>query len=228
MGKQPISVALALPDQKEGDQQLTPLLKRANAIVIQTDADYTAAGVGMQKADAFLNSPIVAAFKKHAADAGAVHKQAVALRDHFVKGAQEVKRILGEKRVAYDQKKTREAEAKRIREGEKLRLQAIEEAKEVAKTIRREDPQAAKAIVEQAKAAPAPSLPSRPAVPKEAGFVTTTTYGFEIEDPEKVPMKYFSIDESLIRTDVNNFGLDANIPGVRVWPIVKQHTRGAA
>jgi hypothetical protein len=227
MGKQ-ISNALVVPDHTEAERQLKPLVKRAREFVIRTDDDYAQAGVGMQKADVFLKSPIVAAFKKHAADAASLHSQAVAFRDYFLKGAQEVKKILGEKRVTYDQKKTREAEAKRIQEAEKLRLQAIEEAKEVAKAIRREDPQAAKAIVEQAKAAPAPSLPSRPAVPKEAGFVTTTTYGFEIEDPEKVPMKYFSIDESLIRTDVNNFGLDANIPGVRVWPIVKQHTRGAA
>jgi hypothetical protein len=74
------STALVAPDPKEAERQLNPLVKRANEIVIRTDADYEAAALGVRKADAFLASPLVGAFKKHAADAGSVHKQAVALR----------------------------------------------------------------------------------------------------------------------------------------------------
>lgn len=232
MGKQATAIEkapakLIQPDPKSAEKRLFSLVKRSNEIVIRTQEDYDAAGLGVKLADEYLASPEIQAFKKHAADAGAVHKQAVAIRDRFVKGALNVKRILSEKRVAFDQKREREAERKRAEEAERLRLRGIEDAKKEAKTLRRVDPEAAKELVEAAKAAPAPSLPSR-TVSAGEGFVRTTTYGFEIETPEKVPAKYWVIDESLIRKDVNNFGEEADIPGVRIWPITKEHTRPSA
>ncbi len=140
--------------------------------------------------------------------------------------ALEVKRILGEKRVGYRERKKAAAEKIRARREEKLRLQQIEEAKRLAKRLEKEgDKRGAKEIVKAAEKAPAPSLPATSAVPDEEGFVETKSYGFEIETPEKIPAKYWIVDESLIRADVNNFGLDADIPGVRIFEITKEHTR---
>ncbi len=109
------------------------------------------------------------------------------------------------------------------KEQEKQRLKAIEDAKKEAAEVKKFDPQAAKAIVETAKAAPPPSIAPR-RVEDAPGFRTNTTYTFEIFDPDAVPMNYRPISEQLIRKDVNAHGLQANIPGVKVYEHKSQST----
>ena len=173
-----------------------------------------------------LAGPVVQFFVKHAIDAANVHKQAVFARDQVKRRALEVKKAFGAKRVVYRSRKEAAAEKMRAKREEKLRLQQITEAKQLAKQLSRHgDKSGAREILRAAENAPAPSLPATAAVPEESGFVETKTYGFEIESPEKVPAKYWVLSESLIRADVDTFGLDANIPGVRVWEETKEHTR---
>lgn len=216
------------PDIRQAEKALSPIV-RAAQMVIRTDEDYLRAGSEMKRAAAFLAGPIVQFFVKHAIDAANVHKQAVYARDSLRRRALEVKRILGEKRVGYRTRRQAAAEKIRARKEEKLRLQQIEEAKRLAKRLEKEgDKRGAKEIVKAAMEAPAPSLPAGSAVPEEEGFVQTKTYGFVIEVPEKVPAKYWVIDESLVGKDVSTFGFDADIPGVRVFEKVKEHTRKAS
>jgi hypothetical protein len=201
---------------------------RAAQMSITTDVEYLQAGEWMKRADAFLASEVVQAFVEHATDAARVHKQAVFFRDQIRRRALEIKKIFGAKRVAYRTRKEAAAAKMRARKEEKLRLLQLAETKQIARRMAiNGDVRGSKILLKAAQNAPAPSLPATAAVPEEAGFVEKKTYGFEIETPEKVPAKYWIIDESLIRSDVNTFGMDADIPGVRVWEETKEHTRKA-
>jgi hypothetical protein len=214
-----------VPDVNAAQRILNPMIRAARD-PIRNDTEYLQAGEWMKRADAFLAGPVVQFFVKHAIDAANVHKQAVFARDQIKRRAVEVKRTFGAKRVAYRTRKEAAAEKIRARREEQLRRKQIEETKKLARMMASQgDPRGAKALLKAAENAPAPSLPTTAAVPEESGFVETKIYGFEIETPEKVPAKYWVIEESLIRADVNTFGLDANIPGVRVWEETKEHTR---
>jgi hypothetical protein len=216
---------IKVPDVNAAQRLLNPMI-RATRYPIRTDVDYLQAGEWMKRADAFLAGPVVQFFVQHAIDAGRVHKQAVFARDQVRRKALEVKRIFGEKRVAYRTRKEAAAAKIRTRREEKLRLLQLAETKKVAREMAQNgDVRGANMLLKSAKNAPAPSLPATAAVPAEEGFVETNNYEYEIETPEKVPAKYWVIDESLIRSDVNTFGMDADIPGVRVWEVKKEHTR---
>jgi hypothetical protein len=221
----PNKAIVKVPDVNAAQRLLNPMIRAARA-PIRNDAEYLQAGIWMKKADDFLAGPVVQFFTKHAIDAANVHKQAVFARDQVKRRALEVKKTFGAKRVEYRTRKQAAAEKIRAKREEKLRLKQIEETKKIARMMASQgDPRGAKALLKAAENAPAPSLPATSAVPEESGFVETKTYGFEIETPEKVPAKYWVLDESLIRADVNTFGLDANIPGVRVWENTNEHTR---
>jgi hypothetical protein len=204
---------------------LSPI-ERAAKIQIRNDADYLIVGEWMKRADQVLASPAVVALAKQAELTAAAHKHAVSMRNAVFHTLRACKKIFGEKRVAYRTRKEAAAAAKRERDEEKLRLKQIAEAKQIAgKMASNGDKRGAQMVLKAAMNAPAPSLPASSAVPEEEGFVETTAYGFEIEKPEIVPAKYWVIDESLVRKDVNTFGMNADIPGVRIWEVPKEHTR---
>lgn len=222
-------IIIKTPETKAADGILAPLVKRAESIQIKTDKDFDAAWIGVQKIDAFLASEFIKEYEQHCANLAAAHKSAVVLRDRFVKTAKAAKQMLLQKRVAYSDAKEREARAAREREEQKAREQQIKDAEKIAKQLKKAgDKTAAKEVVDYAKNAPVTISRSEPAVPKTDGSVVKVVYLFEIVDPSKVPAKYRPVDESLVRKDVNAFGLDADIPGVRIWEEKREHSRPSA
>jgi hypothetical protein len=132
-------------------------------------------------------------------------------------------------RVKYQQDKQRKADAKRIEDEKIAKARQIEDAKRVAADLKKEGAkEEARAVIEHAKTAPVVLAPAKPVVEKAQGSVMRTEYDFTIERPELVPAAYRAIDERLIRKQVNAFGLDANIPGVKVTARQVESTRGVA
>lgn len=217
------TTAIVPADHAKALRKVNPMLEQVKAFVIRNQDDFEKLGELMVKADEFLDGETVKDFTDQAQRLATAHKQAVKWRDALVKPAQEVKRLAGDKRVEYMDKIAREAERKRAEEAERLHEKQVEEAKKEAAKIRRSDPAAAKAIVQMAEEAPPPELPAFE-LEAGAGFATRTDYQFEITDRDAIPVKYYVLDESLIRKDVNAFGMNANIPGVRVWEKKKQYT----
>lgn len=206
---------------------LTPIQKAAR-LQIKSDADYLQFGVWMKRVDQFLGSPIVRDLREQAALTKQAHTHAVQMRDQFIREAKECKKIFATKRVIYRTEKETASEERRKKQEARLLKDTLREAsKEAAKLRRAGDTRGAKEIMRAAENAIV-SLPKGDAVPVETGFVEATNYTFEIKEPKKVPDKYWVIDESLIRTDVNAFGLDAKIPGVRVYETKSEHTRKAS
>lgn len=203
---------------------LTPIQKAAR-LNIRTDADYVQFGIWMKRADQFLDSEIVRSLREQAALTKQAHTHAVQMRDQFIRQAKECKKIFATKRVLYRTAKEEKAEEQRKAKEAKLLKETIREAsKEAAKLRRAGDEKGAHAVMRAAENAIV-SIPKADAVPVESGFVERTDYEFEIVEPKKVPRKYWAIDESLIRSDVNSFGLDAKIAGVRIFETKSEHTR---
>lgn len=222
-------IVVHVPDTKAAAAILNPLIRRANALVIKTDADYLNAFDDVRRIDAFLKSGMIQSIERHVKLLAEAHRSGVGLRDGFVHPAKRVKAIILAKRVAYAERKRIANEAKRERQEQRARERQVKDAEKVAKQLRaRGDKSAAREIVEFAKNSPVSLPPAEDAVPKSEGSVTKPGYAYEILDPSEIPMKYRPIDESLIRADVNSFGLDADIPGVRVWEVKKEHSRMTA
>lgn len=205
-------------------RSLTPIQKAAR-LQIRSDVDYVQFGVWMKRADQFLDSEIVRSLRDQAALTKQAHTHAVQMRDQFIRQAKECKKIFATKRVLYRTAKEEQAETQRKKKEAKLLKDTIREAsKEAAKLRRRGDTRGANEIMRAAENALV-TLPKAGAVPEEIGFVERVGYEFEIVEPKKVPRKYWVIDESLIRSDVNAFGLDAKIKGVRIFETKSEHTR---
>lgn len=222
-----LTVAVAQPKA----QSFLAAMKRTFAnLKIDSPEAYERAGESMLKIDGFLKGPEVTALKVHAKDAKKVHAQAVELRDTFVDALDDMKKSFGDARIEY-QTKIEEAEKKRaIAMGPKLHQQQIEDAKEHASAILRSGgtKREAAAIVKEAEAAPIPQIAPKIVLEKTEGIVEKVSYTFTITDPALIPIRFRSIDESLIRAEVNSFGLETDIPGVEVKEEKKQFTRGAA
>lgn len=62
-------------------------------------------------------------------------------------------------------------------------------------------------------------------VPEVAGISTVTKWTFEITDPNAVPREYCMPDDDKIKSRVDAFGPNTNIPGVRVFQTVIQAAR---
>jgi hypothetical protein len=222
-------IVVRVPDTKAAAAIINPLIRRANNLVIRNDEDYLGAFDDVRKIDAFLKSDMIQAFARHVKLLAEAHRSGVGLRDGFVTPAKKAKTIILAKRVAYAERRRKANEAKRARQEERARARQIKDAEKVAGQLRaRGEKSAAREIVAFAKNSPVSLPPAEDAVPKTEGSVTKPVFLFEIDDPSLVPIKYRPIDESLVRADVNAFGLDANIPGVHVWEMKKEHSRTTA
>lgn len=222
-------IVVRQPDTKAATAILNPLIRRANSLVIRNDDDYLRAFDDVRRIDAFLKSAMIQAFVRHVQLLAEAHRSGVGLRDGFVSPAKKAKAIILAKRVTYAERRRIANEAKRSRQEERARERQIKDAQKVAAQLRaRGEKSAAREIVEYAKNSPVNLPPAEDAVPKSEGSIGGSVFLFEIDDPSLVPIKYRPIDESLIRTDVNSFGLDANIPGVHVWEKKTEHSRTTA
>jgi hypothetical protein len=216
-------------DTKPGERFLASIRRQAQDVQIKAitnDDDYQAVWEKVEKCDEFLDGEFVAgleAQKKRLWDSYQFGLQQ--LKD-FVEPVTAIKKGFLAARAAYAEKKERAAADLRRKQEDLAKKRQIEDARLLADNLRKQGAkEEAKAVVVKAKTTAPVLAPARPAVPKAAGSVTTTVYSFTIDHPELVPAKYRPIDESLVRKDVNAFGLDANIPGVTVTSHRQEHSR---
>jgi hypothetical protein len=215
------------PNTKKGESAIAPIVRQAEAIVdIKNDREFDDAWKGVQKCDEFLRSPFIKELEEHATTLSKAHKQAVALRDRFVNQVKALKAMFLRKRVAYVEAKEAADRKRREKEAADLAAQQEREAKKLAKQLSKQgDEEAAQQVIAFAKEHVPIVAPAERVVPKTAGSVLKPVWRFEIFDESLIPIKYRPVDESLVRKDVNTFGVDANIPGVRIWPEKTEHSR---
>jgi hypothetical protein len=113
----------------------------------------------------------------------------------------EQKRLYDERMAAEQKRINDEAAAKRLQEAQALKAKGD--------VIAAAKVQAAPIIVPEAQV--------ESTFTKVAGTRNRTKWHFEITDSQLVPDRYWKIDESAIRADVQHDKDKANIPGVRVW-----------
>jgi len=216
-------------DTKPGDQFLAAARKGSESIVIRNDAEHAAAWEKVVKCDRFLKGEFIARGMTQKSRLYEAYKYQNDLMNSFVNPIKEIKERWLAARVKYQQEKQRKADARRIEEEKIAKARQIEDAKRVAADLRKEGAkEEAKAVIEHAKTAPVVLAPAKPVVEKPKGSVMSEEYEFVIEHPELVPIKYRPIDEKLIRKQVNSFGLEANIPGVKVTAKQVESSRGVA
>jgi hypothetical protein len=216
-------------DTKVGDQFLAAARKAAESIVIRNDTDFEAVWARVVKCDQFLKGEFIGKAVAQKSRLYEAYKYQNDLVNSFVNPVKEIKDRFLAARVRYQQEKQRKADQKRIEDERIARERQIEDAKRVAADLKKEGAkEEAKAVIEHAKTAPVVMAPAKPVVAKAEGSVMTTVYDYVIENPVLVPLPYRPIDERLIRRQVNSFGVDANIPGVKVTSRQVESTRGVA
>jgi len=210
--KEVTTLALSVPDQ-------------ANAIIINSNEDYTRAGQllitikGIRKKIEETFKPIkqkMDAAKKEVLDQEKAADAPLAAAEAIIKP-----------RIAQWN-----AEQERIRQAEEKRLQEIarkeEEDRQIAAAIAAEqsgNKEEAEAIIEapvQAAPVVVPKL-----VPKVAGVSFTKQWKFRITDEAKIPRQYLCVDEQKIGAVVRAMKDAANIPGVEVYCVDNVSSRAA-
>jgi hypothetical protein len=204
---------------------LATMKRKTRKVKITTAAQYSAAWESVQSIDAFLASPFIEGVKDQKTRLYEAYKYAGEQLDFFVKTAKAQKEALLAGRVTYQIAAERRASVFNARQNKIAQARAIQDAKLLAKKLRAEGAhEAAAAVIAEARRTTAIVAPFQ-GVEKSAGSVRTEYFDFEVTKPKDVPQKYWAIDESLIRKDVNAFGLACEIPGVKIWKARKEHSR---
>ena len=218
------ALALQKFNPTTGKKFLSIVARKAKKIRITSAGEYQAAWTTVLSIDAFLASPFIRGETEQKARLWAAYKHTADQLDYFVKTAKAHKAAIIAARLTYAAQAEARAEVMRARMEKLARKRAIAEARILARALRKEGAhKQAAAVIHAAKHAPMPAPPAL--VQKSAGSVQSVKYVFEVKQPALVPLRYWKIDEKLIRKDVNAFGCDANIPGVVVSIQMKEHSR---
>lgn len=107
--------------------------------------------------------------------------------------------------------------AAEAREREAAERKRIEDAQiaEAAHAEKQGEPEKAEVLASRPIVV-APSIPEP--VKKVAGISRRKSWKYRIADKNLIPRKYWVLDEKKIRAQVNSLGMDAEIPGVEVYP----------
>jgi predicted RNA-binding protein with RPS1 domain len=212
----------AIPDQREA----TALVKKLqDPIDIKTEDEYLASWAIVQRHDEVIVK-ISEMFDPFVDGLHKLHKMAVSLRAGFLDPVVHSKKMWLSRRLTYSQVK--EAAEKRLRDAaaDALRKQQMKDLEKDAKKLEKQGETEAAAVVrEQAATLPTPQLPIMPAVPKQAGSVTRTTWKFEIDNADEIPREFCDPNPTKIRKVVEALGDKCKIPGVRVWQETSEHSR---
>lgn len=216
----------AIPDQKKADA-LVKRLQIAPAIVVIEDEDtFLASWPTIQRHDEAL-AKIGEMFDPFVNGLHKMHLMACNLRAQFLDPVAASKKAWLRGRMAYTERKELAAKLKRDADAELLRkAQAKELEKDAKKLEKRGDVESAAVLREQAANVPTPSLPIRPATPKQEGSVVTGRWKYEIENPDEVPREFCDPTPSKINKVVTALGDKIKIPGVRVWYEKSESSRG--
>lgn len=156
------------------------------------------------------------------------HKNAIAIRDQFLKPVVASRDKWLGRYQAYKDKRELEERQRNEAAAELLRKkEAAQMEKDAKKLEKRGDVESAAVVREQAKTMPAPTLAFSRPVAKQAGEVEKGGWLFEVQDYAIVPDEYKLLDhtkkgerdliDSKIRAVVSKLGDKLKIEGVKVW-----------
>lgn len=206
----------ALPPEIVKMQQIA--VKNAQDLEIKTAEDYQFSFV-MRQGLATNIRVIEGLLAPGIADLHQAHRRATAHRNQALAPLQAADDIVLKKRMVYDREQERlareEEDRKRAAAVQEQQAKALEAAAEIEKAG---DAEGAKAVMEEALAAPPPPIVVRPDIPKMAGAVKTTTWKFRVKDEALVPREYLMLDESKIGRVVRALEDKTNIPGIEAYP----------
>jgi hypothetical protein len=159
--------------------------------------------------------------------AHALHKALKAKEKAITEPLESVKAIASKLLGAFNVRKEAEERAEQQRLAVEARRVAESEAK--AKAVELVDAgevDAAVALVDHAKNIPAELLVEKPSLkPVNHGTITRTTYDYDIKHLDLVPRKYFSLDDKLLRGDINAAKGAIDIPGIKIKSTTKTHVK---
>jgi hypothetical protein len=215
----------AAPDQKQAVILVKSLTKQSENYAITDEDSFIASWSLIERHDDAIArigewfNPFVEGLYK-------LHKMAIALRGQFLDPIVASKKFLLGERMKYHNLQARKKQEEADRAAEILRKQNVKDLeKEAKKQEKLGDTETAAVLREQAKTLPAPVVPVAAPTPKQEGSVIKKSWKFSIENEKLVPHEYFTLDEAKVRRVVNALGDKANIPGVRVWQHVDEHSR---
>jgi hypothetical protein len=218
----------AMPDQKKLQKQMAPLLDQSLSLEVKDEDAFIASWALVERHDVAIRK-ISEIFDPFVTGLHKLHRMAVELRANFLAPVLASKERLLKNRQSYRQKQEELAKAERDRAAKALQeKQAKELTREAKKLERQGESEAASVLRDQAANVPMPAIAPAPAVPKQAGSVVKTVWKFEIVDAGQVPREYCEPVPGKIRKVVEALGDKANIPGVRVFPETKEHSRSTA
>lgn len=216
---------LTRSDVRELTQETSTILTEAQSFKIATNVSYQLAAEELKRIKGAAKR--LETLRKSITQPMDTAKSAVL--DFFRQPAEQleqaetqIKSAMGAYKAELDrQEDERRKEAEKAAEEERERLAAA--AAVAAQEGRRDDAEEIAAQV--ATVVTAPVLARQ--APKIAGINFRSVPKFEITDASLLPRMYLIPDEIKIRKAVTALGLDANIPGVRVW-MADQIAAGAA
>ena len=194
------------------DEKAITLKSQADAISIQNDGQFVAAGEFLKGVLA-LKKEITSSWEPTIQAAHKAHRSAIESRDRHLIPVIEAERQIKNKLSAYQL--LQETIRRQLEEEEKVRVQAETEALEAAARELAEGGEysAAKATVRQVfDIKPAEVA----ATPKIKGVSFSENWTFTVVDPLAVPREYLMVDEVKIRQVVKALKGDCKIPGVQV------------
>jgi hypothetical protein len=214
-----------VPNQKEADKLVKPLVAQSADLVIKDEDGYLASWALVERHDTVI-AKIGEMFDPFVDGLHKLHKMAIWLRAEFLDPVVDSKKRLLGIRKDYRTKQERIAQEKRDRDAEILRkAQAKDLVKEAKQYEKAGDTETAEVLREQAQTMPAPIIPVMPATAKQEGSVLKKSWKFVVENEAIVPHEYFTLDPAKVRKVVNALGDKANIPGVRIWQEEDEHSR---
>lgn len=223
-----------IPNSKEADKLIKPLISQSADLMIKDEDGYLASWALIEQHDNAI-AKIGEWFNPFVNGLHQLHKMAVALRAQFLEPVIGSKNRLFSERKRYRAEQERIAQEKRDRDAEILRkAQAKEMEKEAKKLEKAGEVETATVLREQAKTLPAPVIPIAPA-PRQEGSVLTTRWIATITDYEAVPIEYRTLDhtkktereliDSKIQGVVSKLGNQIKIAGVEIRQETIEHSR---
>lgn len=224
-----------VPNQKEADKLVRPLVAQSADLVIKDEDGYLASWALIERHDAAI-AKIGQMFDPFVDGLHKLHKMSIWLRAEFLNPVIDSKKRLLGIRKEYRTKQERIAQEKRDRDAEILRkAQANDLVKEAKQLEKSGETEAAAVLREQAKTMPAPVIPVAPAVPKQAGSVQKIRWIATVTDYELVPIEYKTLDhtkktereliDSKIQGVVDKLANLIKIPGVDITKDESEHSR---
>jgi hypothetical protein len=215
----PSSVSLVVPQaDPELPNSAKLMLNQARALKVVTAEDYENAADVLQTLTA-KEKEVEARKKELWEPLAKLTKSVQALFNPPLKVLDEAKRVVSGKMGIYALEQRNIALAAQQRadtEAEEAREKLLAKAERAA-----DDGNHARAEVLGARAESVQAVTVEVDIPKVSGIQLRERWLFEVTDPELVPREFLTVDERLIRAEVNAKEHLAKIPGVRIWATLK-------